>query len=365
MSAVDYVVSSRPTITIAGQADAGVTQGLVYLRVDDSVDGLARCELQVGNWGLKSGSNDFLYFDRQTLEFGKELEVALAGSKVFAGRVSALEAGFPHAAPPVLTVLAEDRLLDLRRGRVTKLYENMSDSDIFSQIASDNGFTPAIDVNGPTHRSVVQHSETYLSFLRRRARRVGAEVWADGTTLHVATRASRSTGTPVQLGYGRELREFTATADVATQFTKVFVGGWAVDGKEAVAEQADDGDLGGETSSGDSGPSIMQSAGFKDRTDEINIEDALAPAVGATFTSAEAQAIAKARMLEYARRFVTARGVADAVAGLAVGAKVTVAGVGPLFEGEYYVTQVTHVFDAALGVRTEFGAERPWLGRAT
>ena len=360
MSAVDFVVSSRPSVQIAGRDDAGLTQGLLYLRIDDSTDGLTRCELQVGNWGLKDGGNDFLYFDRQTLDFGKALQIQVAGRTVFDGRISALEAGFPHAAPPLLTVLAEDRLLDLRRARASKVYEDMTDADIFQQIAQDNGLTPSIDVDGPQHKRVARHSETDLSFLRHRAERVGAEIWLDGQTLHVATRGARATGQPVALGYGRELHEFTATADVAPQFSKVHAGGWAVDAKEGISEQADDSALGSEASAGDSGPSVLTAAGFNDRIDDYLIDDLSS---GVAVSHAEATALAKSRMLERARRFVTARGVSDTVAGLKVGGKVTIDGVGPLFGGEYYVTRTTHVFDAALGLRTEFGAERPWLGR--
>jgi uncharacterized protein len=355
VTSTDFVVSSRPAVKIDGIEDAGATQGLVYLRVDDSTEGLAHCELQVGNWGLKDGANGFLYFDRQTLDFGKELVIEVGGRKVFQGRISALEAGFPHSAPPVLTVLAEDRLQDLRMRRRTTAYADMSDSDIITQIASDHGLTPAVDVTGTTHKNLSRVGETDLAFLRRRAAELGAEIWVDDRTLHVAPRGSRTTSPRPTLSYGRELREVTVTADLAHQRSRVGVRGWDPTTKEEVFETIGDGALGAELSGGDSGASILASAGFKARLDDVWTN--LAP------TPDQARDMASARMRRIARRFVVARGVADAVAGLVVGARVDFDGTGPLFDGEYYVTETTYVFDAGLGLRVEFTGERPWLGR--
>jgi hypothetical protein len=47
-----------------------------------------------------------------------------------------------------------------------------------------------------------------------------------------------------------------------------------------------------------------------------------------------------------------------------VGARLRVAGVGPLFEGEYTVTDVLIRFDARAGLRTEFACDRPAIGPA-
>jgi uncharacterized protein len=356
MSSVDFVVTSRPTIRIAGRDDTGVTQGLVYMRIEDHTDGLAHCELQVGNWGLKGSETGFLYFDRRTLDFGKQLQVDVGRRTLFDGRITGLEAGFPESAPPVLTVLAEDRLQDLRLTRRTRTFVDMTDAAIFSQLATDHGLTPSIDADGPSHPVVTQVSESDLAFLRRRARLLGVELWATGSTLHIAPRGSRATGTPLTLGYARELREFTVLADLADQRSSVTVRGWDVSAKQEIAETADDGDLGSEAAGGDNGAAVLKAALAEHK--EIVASDL-------PLTAAEASKVAKARLLEFARRFVSGRGVADIAPGIAVGTKVKIGGVGPLFEGEYYVTETTHVFDAAFGLRTEFSVERPWLGRPT
>jgi hypothetical protein len=55
--------------------------------------------------------------------------------------------------------------------------------------------------------------------------------------------------------------------------------------------------------------------------------------------------------------------VADADARLHVGKRVTLKGLGPLFSGKYDVVEVSHRFDAAHGLWTDFVVERPWLGQ--
>jgi phage protein D len=354
MSAVDFLVTSRPTLKLDGRDAASLGQGLLTMRVHEHVEGLYSAELQFGNWGLSGDGTDFLFFDRRQLDFGKELEVGVGGRTLFKGKLTALEAGFPEGSPPVLTALAEDRLQDLRMTRRTRTFSDLSDADVIGQIASDHGLSPRIDAPGPTHKVLAQVAQSDLAFLRERARAVGAEVWVDGSTLNVAPRSSRTGGTPITLGYPSELREFTVIADLSGQRSSVAVSGWDVAGKTAISESADDGDLGGEATGGDTGASILSSA-FAERKESVVETVPLA--------TAEAQARAKAIFRRLARGFVSGRGVAQTDPGLRAGATVRLRGVGPLFDGDYYVTEVTHLFDGAMGLRTELHVERAWLGR--
>ena len=65
-----------------------------------------------------------------------------------------------------------------------------------------------------------------------------------------------------------------------------------------------------------------------------------------------------------ARRFVVGHGTAETKAELQVGTKVTLKGVGKLFEGDFYLAAAEHLFDGAAGLRTEIELERPGLGKA-
>lgn len=349
----DGVQSSRPAIAVEGQDRPALSGGLLSLRIDEQVEGLYCCEARFGNWGAVNGSVGFLHFDRRLLEFGKELKVKLGQDELFAGRITALEASYPDAGPPELTVLAEDRFQDLRMTRRTRTFADVSDQDLVSRIAGDHGLTPDATVSGPTHKVLAQLDQSDLAFLRERARANDAELWVSGTTLSVKPRASR-TSAPLSLGHGASLRRVEVLADLAHQRTSVEVGGWDVAGKQALKEQATDSTVSGELKGGDSGASVLRSA-LGERKESV--------AHTVPVSSQEAKARAESIFRHRARRFVVARGVAETSVGFRAGATVKLERLGPLFSGEYYVTAVRHLFDGAEGLRTEFLAERPGLGR--
>ena len=350
----DALQASRPTIKVAGTESSSLTGGLLRLRVRENVHGLSNCEVEFGNWGPNGDSADFLFFDKQLLDFGKELKIQLADAVLFTGKITGIEARFPQGNTPSIVVLAEDRFQDLRMTRRTRTFADMSDSDVFSQIAGDHSLTPDVSVTGPSHKVLAQLNQSDLAFMRDRARALDAELWMTDTTLSVKPRADRGGGTPVTLTYGKELREFRVLADLAGQATSVQVTGWDVSGKSALKEEATDSVVSGELAGGDSGPSLLSSA-FGDRKDLI--------ANAVPQTSDEAHARAEALAKRRARRFLVGHGTAETKAELKVGATLKLAGLGPLFEGNFYVSSVAHVFDGAQGLRTELEVERPGLGK--
>lgn len=238
--------------------------------------------------------------------------------------------------------------------RRTRAFTQLSDSGIMNQIAGEHSLTPSISVNGPTHTVLAQINQSDLAFLRERARAVDVELWIEGRTLNAKTRTGRG-GSPLQLTYGREVREFAALADLAHQRTSVSANGWDVGGKSALSFEATESAISSELNGDTSGVSILNSALGQRK-------EALAHTV--PLTNQEAQAMAEAYFKMSARRFVVGRGVAETDARLRVGAYVNLQGCGPLFNGKYYISEVQHVFDNARGLRTEFTTERPGLGRA-
>lgn len=344
---------SRPTIYVGGAEKPDLGGGLLNLLIAEHTSGLYRCEAKFSNWGQKDAKTDFLYFDRKLLDFGKQFQIKLGSDTLFDGRVMALEADFPEAGPPTLTVLAEDRFQDLRMTRRTRTFADVSDADVMNQIANDHSLSASVSVTGPTYKVLAQVNQSDLAFMRERARSIDAELWMDAKTLNVKSHTSRG-GTPKELQHGSGLRSFTVLADLAMQRTSVAVNGWDVAGKQALKHEATDSVISGEVGSDESGVSILQ-AQFGAR------KEALAHAV--PLNSQEAQAAAESFFKSSARRFVVGRGVAETDAALRAGNYVKLQKVGPLFEGKYYLTEVRHLFDVAKGLRTEFTGERPGIGK--
>jgi len=324
------------------------------LLIVENTSGLYRCEAAFGNLGQKDGGSNFLYFDRKTLEFGKAIQVKLKDDVIFDGKITALEAIFPEGQPPEINVLAEDRFQDLRMTRRTRTFSDVSDSDVFNQIATDHGLSPSISITGPQYKVLAQVNQSDLAFLRERARSVDAELWMDGSTLNAKSRKDRSSGSPFEISYGSKLREFSAIADTASQRTSVTVGGWDVAAKQELKFEATDSVVIGELNGDSSGASILKSA-FGDRKEAVTHTVPL--------TSQEAQGEAEAYFKMKARRFVVGHGVAETNSKLRVGAYVDLKELGPLFSGKYYLSEVKHVFDGKKGIRTEFTGERPGIGQ--
>jgi len=353
-NAISGLLATRPKIILAGREDIDLSQALLRMSVRENVQGLYRADLRFGNWGPKNNSIGFLYFDRKKIDFGKAVQVKLENDLLFDGRVSAIEADFGEGKSPELSILLEDRLQDLRMTRRTRTFTDVSDADVVRRVANGHSLQATIDLTGPTHKTLAQVNQSDLAFIRERARAVDGEIWIDGQKLFAKKRSSR-TGTPMKLKYGAELREFCALADLAHQRTAVTVGGWDVGGKRAIKEKADEAAIRSEIGSDSSGAKVLRDA-FGER------KEAVAHTV--PLTSDEARAHAEAWFRTISRRFLVGRGLAQPNGKLRVGAWIELDGLGSLFNGKYYLAEVQHVFDGSCGLRSEFVAERPGLGRA-
>ena len=349
----DGLKSSRPKIFVGGQEVPELSPEMQSLMIAENTTGLYRCEAKFGNWGAANGHADFLFFDRKTLDFGKDFEVKLESDSLFKGKIMGLEAGFPEGNSPEISVLAEDRFQDLRMNRRTRTFTEVTDADVINQIATDHGLSPSVDLNGPTYKVLAQVNQSDLAFIRERARSIDAEVWMDGTTLNAKSHTGRN-GADLQMTYGNQLREFTVLADLAMQRTSVAVNGWDISSKSALTYEATDSAISSELNGDTSGVSILQSAlGTR--------KEALAHTV--PLNQEEAQHEAEAFFKMSARRFVVGRGAAQTNAKLRAGTKLDLQGLGPLFSGKYYVVEVKHIFDMAKGLRTEFKSERLGIGK--
>ncbi|HEV2761447.1 MAG TPA: hypothetical protein VGV38_00535 [Pyrinomonadaceae bacterium] len=349
--------ASRPVIKVDGEEKESLGATLLMsMFVEETTLGLFRCEAHFSNWGPKDDRTDFLLFDRQTVDFGKQFAVELgppgSSKEIFSGRITGLEAQFPPQRAPELTVLAEDRFQDLRMERRTRTFEDVSDADVFKQIASQHGLTAEVDVDGPTYRVLAQVNQSDLAFLRERAAAVDAELWIEGNKLRAQARTRRNAGT-VTLTYGQNLLEFGVLADLAHQRTSVRVSGWDVGGKNAIDEEAGESVISAELDGKRSGASVLSQA-LSERKERVSSAVPL--------SQTEARTMAESRYRERARRFVSGRGATDGNPSIRVGSVLDMKGLGDLFDGKYYVTLARHTFDLRDGYRTNFEAERPGIG---
>jgi phage protein D len=341
--------TGRPEFIVGGERKPALSSGLTALTITESATGPFRCDAVFGNWGATGGTPGYLYFGRDVLDFGKELAVEWDGTRVFSGRIVALEGRFVDGTPEV-AIRAEDRLVDFRMTRRSRSFDHATDAAIVERLCGDHGLTPDLDMQGPTHKVVVQLNESDLAFLLGRARATDASVLLDGTTLRVRRYAAGAAG--VTLTYGATLHGFTATADLTNQRTTVATSGWDVSGKQVVDYGATDAAIAAELEGRSSGASVLH------RAIGARVEYLRSPLAR---SAEEARSVAEAAFRAMGRRFVAGRGTAADLA-IRLGTRLMLQGLGPLFSGRYHVTHSQQIFTNTSGHRTEFTAEAAGIG---
>jgi phage protein D len=353
--------STAPRFYVGGRELLALGRDAAAVLVEETSAGLKRLSLTLDAIGPRPGSDQeqLLYLDGDPIDFGVEISVAMGRADdaltVFKGRVSAIELVLEQGQTPQVRVLAEDELMDLRMTRRFKTYEDVTEADLVRQIASQHGLQAAADIEGPAAASVQQWNQSDLAFLRDRARRLAADVWVDNGTLHMATRDKRD-GSRLTLIQGNDLVAVELRADLAHQRSTVRVGGFDASAKDTIGEEADASVARSDAAGARTGIEVLEQA--RGERASSHVKDV-------PLKDDQARAWARAALLRRARRFVTACGVTIGTPALAVGSLLKLERVGPVFEGDdYYVTRVCHSFDPAQGYRTEFDAERGWIGSA-
>lgn len=356
LDATSALYSARPRIRVEGIEQQALSDGVVALSVHESEEGIYRCEVSFVNWGELGREVGFLYFNRDSLDFGHTLSIEMGdgdtAAEIFSGRITGIEGRFLQQRPPEILILAEDRLQDLRMVRRTRTFEDVSVTHVIEQIAGEHGLQTEIDLDSPTYRVLAQMNQSDMAFIRERAREVDAQVWITGDTLNAQSRARRSSG-ELSLRYQQRLKEFSVLADLAHQRTHLTVGGWDVAAKESLEAEVQTSAIQAELNGGESGSDVLAAAFGRRRETVVH----LAPA-----STEEARTMADAYYRRMARQFISGRGVAEGDGRLRAGAQVTLEGIGDLFNGSYYVNAVQHLFSPEQGYQTYFSVERAGLG---
>lgn len=351
----DFFASTAPVFKVDGQVRGEFARDVSRLEIEEATDGMKSLTLRLIAQGPQGNAPEEqqLYLDGSLIDFGKPLEVSIGppdGARIiFKGLVSGIEASFSEGSEPHVVVYAEDKLMALRMTRRMKTWENMSDADIASAIASEHGLTPDTAAPGPTYKVVQQWNQSDLAFLRERARLIQAEIWFEDDSLKFKSRRERS-GTAITLVQGRDLVDIQLRADLAHQRTKVKASGYDASAREGIDEEAGADVIQAEISGGRTGPDVLQRA-FGERVSYRVRENPL--------VADEAAAFAKAEMLRRCRSFVTVIGTTNGSPDMMVGSQISLERVGTPFNGDgYCAVRVCHTYDQNQGHRTLFEAQR-------
>jgi phage protein D len=321
---------------------------ILEIHASDYIEGAAVFTLTVDDWD--STQQTFKGLDQQ-LGVGTQVEIRVGYvdnlKSLFAGEVTALEPDFPNDGSPVLKVHGYDRLQRFRRGRNTRTFTNMTDSQVAEQIARGLQLTAQTDDTQVVHEYLLQNNQTDIDFLLDRARRIRYEVVVQDRTLYFR-KAANDKSQVISLTYGLTLKSFYPRLNTLNQVSEIVVQGWNPKTKEVVTAKAQKGDeitlMGGSTL----GVTATQNAFFDTHT--LVVSHAL-------FSNGEALQIAKGKFNDMTLEYIKGEGVAVGDATIRSGTVIELKGLGARFSGLYYVTSTTHVV-AHTGYTTRFTAVR-------
>jgi len=192
---------------------------------------------------LKNAGNRHSYEVKQ----GQSVEIKLHddGKVVFKGEVVGIEPVFKAGAESKVVIRAFNKLHRLLRGRKSRTFQDMSDSDIVGKVAKDHGLNPQCgsDVN-IKHKHVYQHNQTDLEFLRTRAARIGYAVWVEDTKLFFAPPKLKKDSQVVfdmikNPNVGHRIKSFAPRMSSAAVVKKVTVRGWDPEKKKEIVGEAE------------------------------------------------------------------------------------------------------------------------------
>ncbi|MFE7355419.1 VgrG-related protein [Streptomyces sp. NPDC057543] len=305
---------------------------------------------------LRFRDPDRVLLEQTGLKIGSEARLlARAGGDtapkpLLKGVVTALEVELDDTGT-FTVVRGLDESHRLFRGRRVASYQNMTLTDICSQVAQRAGLKPGtVDVAGPVLEHIAQPNVTDWEFVRDLAEEAGAQAYVLDGQLHI-TRPAEASGAPdgsaradrnpLVLEMGSNLLRCRAGVSSAEQVSEVEVRGWDVKTKQPLVGRAP----AGKSATLDLGVSAAEvSAPFGEA--RFVVTDA---AYGA---QAQVDQAAKALAERIAGSFAELEAVIRGNPEVRAGSTVALNAVGAPFEGRYTVTSSRHVFDPVRGYET-------------
>jgi phage protein D len=369
------------------QMDPTTKNDVIEVKVHRDVEDMSGFDITLNNWDDVKLA--FKYSDSTEFAVGQRVAVKLGYADtlltVVTGTISTLSPTFPDSASPTVAISGVDGMQKLKDSKPAqnepKIYRQMADWQIATQVAQRNQLRIVTIQEGPTYEQVVQKNQDDATFLMERAKRVDFDCFlltdadSGADTLYFIRPTDGRDGRPMrvyQLAYGPGLStgptaqpagltpnliSFTPTLTISRQVGSLTVRGWDPRTKQAITYTAKATDLprSPDGTGGQSGPAAADSA-LGGRQDVV-IDAPVA-------SDQEAKELAVSLLRERAYEFITATGRVAGLPELQPADNLQIFGLGRRFSGSYYVKRVEHTLNSS-GFFTDFTARRIFDGGDT
>ncbi len=309
--------------------------GILSIVVEDHVDMVSIMTIRLGG---TEGQPSWSY------NIGDEVEAKIgdSGELFFTGQITALEPAFTMDGGSSLTIRVLDHMHILGRGRKTRYWEDVADSDIVVEVGEECGLPVFAEGTSGTMPYVLQRNESNIAFLKRLAARNNFYLRVNADMLEFFS--NQYSGSENQISLGGNLRSLRMTFNSVDQVSEVVVRGWDISAKEEVVGTCAVGDV---TTIGDGtvGGTLAEEA-FGATTAYITDVP--------VSSQDQATAIATAEMERLARQFCRGTGTIQGNDQVRAGTVVALDGLNSPFNGNYFVLATRHIISPRTGYTTEF-----------
>lgn len=273
-----------------------------------------------------------------------EVGIAGAGSLLFEGEVTAVEAVYGPRNDKTLRIRAYDKLHRLRKRQNVRVHVQVNAADLARELVSDLDVQVEADAGGPVRDRLYQVGATDLLLLQQTSEKAGLYFSLDAGSLRLFTLEGYGEALPLELGTTLLEARLEMNGDPAVR--TVSTQGWDPVRVEARRGKASSARV-GRTADAQVDPGKVGGSGERTR---------VSLAIG---SDREADSVAQAELDREVAREVTFKGVAEGNPALRPGSKVELFGVAPGFRGVYVLTSIDHVIDAEGGFLSEVSTTPP------
>jgi phage protein D len=323
---------------------------ILEILVAQYVEGGDRFEIVVN--ALNSTNLQLKWIDDNLFAPGNVVEIQ-AGypgqlQTLIIGEITALAPRFNDDKAAQVIVQGFDRLHRLRRGRKTRVFTEVKDSQIAEQVAKGMKLSAKVEDSGVVHHYVLQANLNDIDFLMSRARRIRYEVIVSDKDL-IFRRAANHLGQTLTFEYMTDLKWFAARLSTVRQVSEVSVRGWNPATKEAILGVGRESDVTTRMGGSVAGPRIAQDAFGQTTTATVDLP---------IESQAEADQIAKAFFNDMAILLIQGEGEVVGNPALRAGTTIELKNLGKRFQGVYYVRKAEHRISPQSGYLTRFEVQR-------
>lgn len=321
---------------------------VVELTVENSLLLPDLCTIQFHCWD--SQNLEFKWLNDDMFAVGKKIEIKGGyGSQVstlFIGEIVGLDMDLSALNAPTFLLRALDKSHRLHRGRKSRSFVQVKDSDLVRQLIGEAGLTHGtIEETTGVHAWVFQNNQTNWEFLYARAHRAGFRLSVEGDGKVNFQKVTDDGTVAVTVQWGNQLRSFRPRVSAGHQVNSVKVRGWDRQQKQTILGESTHASgvpqIGTNTQGGEVASTAFGSS-------EMHIVDQ------PIYSQEEANVLAQSILDDIAGEYIEGDGLCDGNPALMPGKLIEIGNSVPKYNGKYHVTSTTHTFTPAEGYTTLF-----------